>query len=1489
MVKYLKLLAKSVLYGLVGIFLLFFSIILLLRVPSNQIRLANYFAPKIEKAIGYPLTLDGIQLKFFDEISFWGLRVKDPWGKDMIYIEKLDINFSISDLFLHGSQPSMEYAQLIRPRVHLILEKKSGKINLNEFIDRIVAYVNKNSTSTSTESSLFKINSAQVVDGTFLLDDEQEKNLATPTHFDLSHFSFVKINAQVADFYVHGDTIGLQTIGFRTIDPLSKFQVKKLDTKFMISDRQMRFDDLSLFFNDSYVGDHVHMNYKKINDLTKWITKVEMVGNLKNSKVKGEDLGRFVTAMYDYKGYYQLNGILNGSVDNLALKNFEIGFGQKSKLKGDFSFKGLPNVTTTQMEFSMNKSIFFPNDLAVFITQGASEKMNILGSVAFDGKFKGTYDNFQTSGQLNTGLGYMEGDFKLKLKDSMALSSYDGSVKLAKFKLGKLLDIEPYIGNIDLTGKIKGTGFSKKSAHVDFDGKLSEINFNDYAYKNVSVKGNFQRQLFKGNVAVKDTHFVAEMSGEINLQQPKAAYLLEGKIGHADLANLHWGSEDVQIKTGFDLNIKFTDIDDLFGKALFTDIVIKKPQMDDLSMGLISFTANENNVGFRQYRLNSDLISVELNGDFKPTKMKAELGQLADEYLLYFNKKEDERTAYYNKRKYDINDKYFADFTIICHQAQPILSRFYPSIGVGRNTIFTGNVSKGRTYSVSLESYPDTLVFGGYKFYQSVFSLQSSKFLGGPEVSSSLVFQSRRQQLNFLTPTENFKLNALWDQDRINFDVDFKQAGDDNSAHFGGNWRFEKDGLSLRFKDSYLKILGQDWAFDPENMVTLKGQEWKAEHVLISNKKQSIALQGSLSMDSTQTLRFRANKFQLATLEPILAIKANGELNAEISVQNWYQNTRVDSWMIVDSLRLDKFYMGNLQGVGTYMAESQRMDLNYTLNRLGEPVLSVSGQYKPYAEGDQLALKTELNRTNLEILEPFTRGIFSGLAGEASGELKIRGQFSDPSFSGKVVVQKAKVNFDYLNTAIFVSDTVSFQGRQILAKNWQLKDNDGNVAKLNGQLNFPKDKPLEMSLSADLTRYKILNTQKSPSSFYYGTGYASGLFQLDGTLDNLLISGNLKSEKGTRLFIPLDRESEAKADDDFEFLSQALKTETANEKLIKTQSKDNGIRLDLMLNLTPEAYGEVQLDSKKGDIMRGYGTGGIRMTMDKKGDFKMLGDYAIDQGDYTFSLQNIINKKFAIQRGSKISWTGSPLDANINMKAIYTQYASLFPILLDTTNKGNLPEFKRRYPVDVVINLQDRLLAPNVSFDIGIRDYPKDVTLNSAVTAFANRIKTDEQELTRQVSNVLLFGQLVSPFGASGLVLGNIMGNFTEMLSNQLSNLASEINKDLNIDVYLGGGSLTQDILTNLQLRASYNVNDRLRITRSGGFTDARNQTSPQILLGDWALEYFIKKDGSLRTKMYNRNVQTTLLGSLNSYQINQTLGASILYNKSFNSFFGTK
>jgi hypothetical protein len=1489
MVKYLKILAKTVLYGLLGFFLLVFTFILLLRAPANQTLLAQYFSPKIEKAIGYPLTLQGIQIKFFDELSLKGLRVKDPWGKDMIYIEKLDINFSISDLFLQTGRPTLDYARLYQPRVHLILEKKQGTVNLNHFIDQIIAWVNRNSTGPQTGSSVFVIKEAEVVDGTFILDDEQVKNTATPQHFDLSHFEIAHINSIVQQFYSKGDTIGLRTIGFNAIAPQTNLRIKRLDTQFMISDKQMRFDQLGLRVNDSWISDRFVVNYKKIDDLTQWITRANMQARLVNSRLSSDDVSKFIESMAPYKGMYKLNGLLAGTVDNLKLRQFALGFGQKSILRGDFDFVGLPNIDRTQMDFNMKQSVFIPADLAVFISKSAADKMNILGAVSFGGKFKGTNVDFQTSGQLNTGLGYMEGDVRMHLKDSMALSGYDGFVKLRKFKLGRLLNLEDYLGTIDLEAKLKGTGFSNQSANVDFNGQISELFFNRYGYKRVALNGNLQKQLFKGTVAVKDSHLVATMTGEINLRQAKPRYQLEGVVERADLSNLHLSEDPMRIKSRFDLDVTLRDVDDLDGRAVFQDVLLQVPKQPDLAMDLVTFTADTRGVK-KKYQVRSPFVSIEAVGDFVPTRMQVELAQLWDEYKLYFTKNEAERNRYYATKIHAIEQKYSADFTVICHHIGPLMDRFFPTVDIGRNTVLSGSISKGRSFSMSLEAYPDTLIFGGYKFYQSVFSFQSSKFLGGPEVSSSLIFQSRKQQLNFLTPTENLKLDALWDQDRINFGLDFKQQGEENAAHFGGIWKFEKDGLSLRFKDSYVRILGQDWSIDPENRVYIQGQSLKAEHVLISNQKQSIALQGSISTDSTEAIKLRVRKFQLGTLGPLFATKAQGVMNAEVSLQNWYQNTRLDSWLSIDSLRLNKFYMGNFQGVGTYQADQQLMDLNYHLNRLGESVLSVSGTYKPFVEEEKLDVNVELNKTSLQILEPFTTGLFSRLMGEASGNLHVGGGITDPIFAGKIVVLGGRTTFDYLNTQLAFSDTVRFQARQIKGVNWLLKDVEGNTARLNATLNFPKGQPLDLNLTADLNRFKLLNTVRDPKLAYFGTGFATGPMRISGTVDNLNVYANLKSERGTRLFIPLDVESEAKVEDTYELLSESIQSDLlTNQKRVSEALKDDGITMDLNLSLTPEAYGEVQFDRKKGDIMRVYGNGALKLTLDKKGDFRMNGDYAIDQGDYTFTLQNLINKKFAIQRGSKISWTGDPMEGNVDIKAVYTQYASLFPILLDTTNKSNLPEFKRRYPVDVTINLKNRLLSPSISFDIGVRDYPKDVHLNGAVTAFTNRIKTDEQELTRQVSNVLLFGQLVSPYGGTGVAIGNLMGNVTEMLSNQLSNLANKINKDLNVDVYLGGGLLTQDILSNLQLRASYNMNDRLRITRSGGFTDARNQTSPSILLGDWALEWFVKRDGSLRLKTYNRNVQTSLAGSLNSYQINQTVGASMLFSKSFSKWWWEK
>ncbi|HLK98888.1 MAG TPA: translocation/assembly module TamB domain-containing protein, partial [Hymenobacter sp.] len=340
------------------------------------------------------------------------------------------------------------------------------------------------------------------------------------------------------------------------------------------------------------------------------------------------------------------------------------------------------------------------------------------------------------------------------------------------------------------------------------------------------------------------------------------------------------------------------------------------------------------------------------------------------------------------------------------------------------------------------------------------------------------------------------------------------------------------------------------------------------------------------------------------------------------------------------------------------------------------------------------------------------------------------------------------------------------------------------------------------------------------------------------------------------------------------------------------------IQMDFSFNITPDAYCEIQLDRQTGDIIKAYGQGRLGMKVDTKGDFSMTGNYEIQKVDYTFTFQNIINKRFQIQPNSRITWTGDPYGALLDVTAAYTQYTSLAPLLVTNTSStaNRSTDQTRRYPVDLLIKLNGDLGSPTISYDLDVKEYPSSSDFRQAVTGFEARLQSNEQELTRQVSSVLLFNQLL-PEGTSlfdqGQVNTGVANSVSELLSNQISRLASNLNEKLDVGVSIGGFTgITQseNLLNNLQLRFSYRLlNDRLRISRDGGFTYGQSQTNAASLLGEWTLEYFITPDGRLRAKVYNRNQQSVLSqNSLNS-TISTGGGLSFLYTRSFNRILSNK
>lgn len=1485
-----KFLTKSVLYTIVGVLLLVVMLVAGLRSSYVQTRLAQHYAPILSKALGYPIEIDKVTIRFFDEARLEGVRIKDYQGIQMIDIEKIDVDFQLKNLLQDSLQTQLDYVRLYRPNVKVVMDK-NGDMNLDEFIRRINKLTASPTPNPTSKPTPFIIKQADIVNGIFSMDDQAEKPMHDKRSFDHYHFTFHELNAHLADFTLIRNTVALK-INLSAYDRSSNTRIKKLKTTFLICDRQMRFDDLVLKLNNTVIRNQITMSYRSQKDFKDWNELVFMHANFDSSVVYSNDLGRFVNDMYDFKDVYYLNGNFEGTVHQFNLKKFDLYFGKNSKLHGDFAFKGLPSIPKTQMDLRMRKSTVQVTDLIPYIGKATVKNIEKFGHIRFDGTFNGTTSTFKTAGLLASDLGKANVDVAMALHDHSAHSSYKGQVTLERFKLGELITDAGDLGDLTLSGKIEGKGFSIKTASLNFDGVIKQVNFNRYTYRNISVDGTLKNEFFKGIVAIADTNLRFNLYGDVDFSAGKQHINLIGKLNKANLKQLNFTADDWRVKTEvMDVSFNGLKVDDFLGRTNFTNTTIGLGKKELFIENLQVSSSQENSL--RHLNLFSDLIDIDFLGNFLPSKAVDDLSTLVKEYKIYFTGDEHSRQIYYAQKHNKQPDNYKIDYRFVLKNSYPILALLYPDGHISRNTLIEGSFGMGNTSVFNLSTSVDTLVFGSnYTFYQTGLELNSSKFFNTPEILAGLILNSERQKMSVLAPTEKLEVEASWDKDRILFTSNLKQIGETNRANLNGDLRFIEDGIELQFIRSKFKLLDQDWIINPENTLTVIGNQLTAKSLVLSNTDQLIALDGTVSSDSTKSLKFTSQNFKLETLTPILGLNLKGTVNGEITLKDVYRNINANSNLGISNLMYDDLLIGDLAGEGRYDQERQLVDINYYIERLGTKVLILRGVYNPKRKDDALDILASLNQTDLLILEPFTKGIFSKFRGNATGELTISGTLRHPILEGVVNVKKGSLFFDYLNTTLNFEDKIYFEPDEIRVKNMPLVDEEGNKAILKGGGYYDGGNIFTFSLDVAMNRFKILDTKRKDNNLYYGKGYATGNLAVTGTPEDLKIVADLKTERGTELFIPLDHAQEAGSQDEIEFLVVNTKVDSL-EIAKKASTSDSRIRMDFNLELTPEASGEVQFDKQTGDIMHVNGLGKINMKIDTRGDFDMTGDYAIERGDYTFTFQNIINKKFQIQKGSKISWSGSPYDAILNIKALYSSNVSYLGTVIDTTNGGsmyrNRADFTRRYPADVAINITDRLLKPNVGFDLVLHDYPKNPEFNTAVTAFQNRIRTDEQELNRQVSNVLLLGQM-APNSAASFATSNLVNNLIELAGNQLSNVFSQIDKNLAVDLSLNGSGLNQDLINNLQVRFSYNFNDRFRITRSGGFTTATNQTNALSLIGDWSLEWFVKRDGSLRLKTYNRNVQTSILGSLTTqYQTFTSGGLSLLYSKSFNYFFPNK
>ena len=246
--------------------------------------------------------------------------------------------------------------------------------------------------------------------------------------------------------------------------------------------------------------------------------------------------------------------------------------------------------------------------------------------------------------------------------------------------------------------------------------------------------------------------------------------------------------------------------------------------------------------------------------------------------------------------------------------------------------------------------------------------------------------------------------------------------------------------------------------------------------------------------------------------------------------------------------------------------------------------------------------------------------------------------------------------------------------------------------------------------------------------------------------------------------------------------------------------------------------------------------------------------------------------------GSMIQWTGEPVDARLDINAVYKLKTSLQPLLNTVTASSDDDQSgsrisDRSVPVDCKIHIGGRLSNPQLDFSVVVP-----VTDIETQAAVASVLNTQEAQAQQFISLVAL--GTFSNSGSANIGASSGVATGLEMLTNQLTNWFSTDDYRIILN-YRAGSEMTGDEVdfgfsTNL-------INNRLLVEVEGNYIiDNKQAVSNNVsnFMGEAHVTWLIDKSGNLRLKAFTQTIDR-----FDENQGLQETGIGISYKEDFNNF----
>lgn len=1185
---------------------------------------------------------------------------------------------------------------------------------------------------------------------------------------------------------------------------------------------------------------------------------------------------------------FNLTGKLFGKLNNLKGSNIIFNYSNQFNFTGNVGSRNL----FIRDKLVLNLKIDQLLTTASFLRQ-LFERYNIpasydrFGRIKMNGQFDGYLNDFVAYGSFNTDLGLIRSDIKVNFSSSQNHEAiYSGGISTSNLDLGALLQRKEF-GILNSEIKIiDGKGLAANNMSANLDGILNEFVYRDYHYTGISIAGLFKKSMLQGSIKIKDENADVDLTGSFARFGDTDDISLEGDIKKLNLQALNLRRDEASYSGKVKMNIKLAKNENLSGNLSVSNSNIN---INGDKLYLKDFTFNSTKkAGKNRIELFSDYADFQFEGKFQLKNVIGDLKSLIVSKYPILDSLLDRKGRSQYPSLVGAGSLYIKDSRSLAKILNLPLEMDFSDFDFSVNS---------NTNDFELHSNRFDLKYKSFKFDKFSLVIGSQKNL-------STVFTSDYIYINGIKRTGNFKcVGNLFDSTgRISFLL-FDTLNTKILANINSNIKYNQDLFAVQVINKDLFFNNSRWMIDEANII-----QKSKKGLLVNNFELSDSLHYLSIRDiDLKGLTLKSDGFDISFVNQFIrnkTISFSGLFSANIEIPDIKNIKEITGRFNFFQLHFNKDNFGpfNLSFraydiMKPWDIQVENVFQEHVIRGEGTiniPIVKTNYQYKPY----DFSIDLDVKAFPFKFLENFISSI-SKTTGGADGKLKFYGVSGNLSLVGNLNAVKGSTYINYLGVpALFENQPIVFKENEILFENLEIMDKFRNPIKLDGKLTHNYFKTFAANVKLVSSKALILDTKKEDNPFYYGYGIGQIDVSFFGPFSAMDMDVKVTSLKGTKFNIPVTYDQVATESKFVKFSSRTVQVDSVIKPIVPSII---GLNMNMQLTITEDADISIIFDELAGDILKGTGRGNLSIKSLRTGQFTVNGLYEVEQGEYLFTLYNFVNKPFAIARGGTINWTGDPLNANIQLEAVYEGLSTSPYILIQeylAADQRLIEEAKRRTEVKLKMMLTGSLLQPDIRFDIDMPD------LTGQLKNFADNkiryLRTNQDQLNQQVFGLLVLRTFLNSFDPTEIgsnLSTTTINTMSEMLSNQfslfvtslLSNAFDDVNFISGVDFNIGydfdntipGSSKFNEgeVVFSLKHRL---WNDQWIVTLGGNYKSSSSSIYGNSYFNPESIIEWNTPVPGLKLRIYYR-------GDESIEGLKHKIGTGISYRKEFDSFFDFK